>query len=89
MDWQPIETAPKDGRTIDLWIEGDDSMVDFYAPEAKKVRGRPLRVGRAPNMCWLEKPPNRPNWYAIGGLGYPLSPEVKATHWMPLPEPPK
>lgn len=24
MEWHPIETAPKDGSCIDLWISGED-----------------------------------------------------------------
>ena len=88
-DWQPIETAPRDGTVVDLWIVGDDSMVDFYAPTATKVRGQPRRHGRAPNMQWGHRPPNAPNWYLVGGLGYPLSSAVAPTHWMHLPAPPK
>ena len=82
--WQPIETAPKDGTAIDLWIVGPQSEVSFYDPACRSRRG-----GRAVDFAWLAKPPNSPNWYPRGGLGYPLSPEVTPTHWMPLPEPPK
>lgn len=88
-EWQPIETAPKDGTAIDLWIVGADSTVDFYAVNATKVRAKPVRHGRAPDFRWAHKPPNAPNWYPVGGLGYPLSPDVIPTHWMPHPAPPK
>ena len=87
-DWRPIETAPKDGTIVDLWIVGGDDMVDFYAPTAKKKPRSPERCGRAPNFRWQHKLPNQPNWYPVGGLGYSLSPEVRATHWMPIPDPP-
>lgn len=88
--WQRIETAPKDGTVVDLWIVGSDDTVDFYAPTARKIPGRPLRHGRATNFLWMKKGINQPNWYPQGGLpGYPLSPDVTPTHWMPLPEPPE
>ena len=87
--WQPIETAPKDGTIIDLWIIGGDDTVDFYSPTAKKIPLVPKRCGRATNFRWMHKPPNAPNWYPVEGLGYPLSPVVDAIYWMPLPEPPK
>jgi hypothetical protein len=86
--WQPIETAPKDGTLVDLWIEGNDSMVDFYSPDATKVRGKPLRHGRATCFYWAHKPHNEPKWYMKAGFGLPLSPEVTPTHWRPLPKPP-
>ena len=90
MKWQPIEIAPTDGTPVDLWIVGPDDKVDFYASNAKKVPGKPLRYGRATNMRWMKKGPNSPAWYPMGGLGYPMSPfDVTPTHWMPLPEPPK
>jgi len=86
--WEPIETAPKDGTPVDLWIVGGDDTVDFYAPFASKILNRPLRHGRAPAFQWMHRPPNRPNWYPVGGLSYPLSPEVTPTHWRLLPAPP-
>ena len=87
--WQPIETAPKDGTLVDLWIIGPDSTVDFYVLSARKIKGKPLRHGRATCFRWEHRPPNRPNWYPAGGLSYPLSPDVTPTHWHPLPEPPE
>lgn len=88
--WQPIETAPKDGTPVDLWIVGPDDTVDFYTVLATKVRGRPLRHGRACLFVWHQKHGNPPNWYPLGGLtGFPLSPEVRPTHWQPLPDPPQ
>lgn len=89
MTWMPIETAPKDGTPVDLWIEGADNVVDFYTPLATKVPGQPKRHGRLPDVRWMHKKPNAPNWYAIGGLGMSLSPEVTPTHWMRPPQPPE
>lgn len=88
-EWLPIRTAPTDGTPVDLWIVGADDTVDFYAPNASKIKGRPLRHGRATDMRWEQRGPNRANWYPIAGLGMPLSPEVEATHWMPRPAAPK
>lgn len=89
VSWQPIETAPKDGTIIDLWIVGHDDTVDFYAPQAKKVARKPLRYGRAADYRWAHKPPNAPNWYPVSGLGYPLPIDICATHWMHTPGAPK
>lgn len=84
--WQPIDTAPHDGTMVDLWITGSDNMVDFYSTTAKKIRGKPIRHGRAPCFVWAHNPPNNPNWYPYGVTGsYPLSPDVTATHWMRIP----
>lgn len=87
--WRPIDSAPRNGEPVDLWIVGSDDMVDFYAPMAKKVKGWPLRHGRAPDFRWEQHGPNPANWYPVGGLGYPLSPDVMATYWMPHPAGPE
>ena len=86
--WRSMDSAPRDGTVIDLWIEGPDNMVDFYSPTATKVPKKPLRHGRSPNWRWAKSGPNPPNWYQPDGLGFPLSPDVTAIAWMPLPPPP-
>jgi hypothetical protein len=80
--WRPIETAPK-GVYVDLWCIGPDSDVDFYCSNAKKVKGKPLRHGRATHYKLCDDG----QWRNNHGFGYPLS--ITPTHWMPLPEPPK
>lgn len=89
LDWRPIESAPKDGTLVDLWIVGSTDDVDFYAADACEIKGKPLRHGRATGMRWQHRPPNPANWYPMDGLGYPLSPNVMATHYRPLPAPPR
>lgn len=89
--WRDIASDPpmKVGTVADLWIEGADDTVDFYAPLAGKVKGKPLRAGRTTEWVWDQRGPNKPNWYALGGLSsMPISPDVTVTHWMPLPAPP-
>ena len=69
-EWQPIETAPKDGTKVLAAHFGDKSSnwygrmaVDFYHDAA---------AGDAFT-----------GWGAFNSRHWP------ATHWMPLPEPPK
>lgn len=66
-DWQPIETAPKDGRRFLVWDA-------HYG----------LRIGRAfvrsDHDDWLSY---------LDAFGGSSKGGMRATHWMPLPEPPK
>ncbi len=74
-EWQPIETAPKDGSWFVIWTHGE--------PE----------VGRYNPTMWTDYKP------VGGGLFRAEEKEIyqwdgfnnfdAATHWMPLPEPPK
>ncbi len=73
--WQPIETAPKGGAIIDLWVmfpDGGHRWADARWMEA----GEHSCIGPA-DWCSREK--------------YPLhafTEKPVATHWMPLPPPP-
>ena len=79
LDWQPIETAPKDGTEILITGGGPeygwDSCcwdVDWYPSMVVALWDRGLQLWRF--AC-----------YDAGVYGCWLNP----THWMPLPEPPE
>jgi len=74
MEWQPIETAPKDGSSIlvypPTWGSKACSIASF---EDDKYANKP-----------------RPYWRRDDDLGRStISRGIPPTHWMPLPEPPK
>ena len=74
--WQPIETAPRDGTIIDVWL-GDADMrdVEFYCTHGTR---------RSPGW-WFSNGKFRP----LGGLEPAMTVFVTPTHWMPLPNPPE
>lgn len=81
MEWQPIETAPKDGTRILLLEAGNvylglwDSnfgISEIYDPEADQYVNRP---------AWTDG--------TVKSWGYEEQNEIEQpTHWMPLPDPP-
>lgn len=73
--WEPIETAPKDGTIIDVWLgDADASDVEFYC-------GRDTR--RSASWRWLDG-----KWRPEMGLvSVPMF--VVPTHWRPLPKGPR
>ena len=76
MNWQPIETAPKDGTSI-LLFQPDDANI--WCPCREKQMTTYTFVG------WFDR--NHcagPNWVCSEYDAFEKSP----THWMPLPEPP-
>lgn len=76
-EWQPIETAPKDGTEILLLF----TEPPFGAGDTN------IAVGFWSNTTsvWDEETP----WFASEADSKPLTAfGAKATHWMPLPPPP-
>lgn len=77
MVWQPIETAPKDGSKVLLWVEDypDTHIVDD---------GMPCAV----TATWSEF---MGEWNLLMAWGYESEEGVYGvpTHWMPLPPPPE
>lgn len=74
-EWSPIETAPKDGRRIDLWVVFPSRS--YRWPDARWMEaGEHNCLGPA-------------NWCTSAGFPlHGLTEKPFATHWMPLPEAP-
>ncbi len=73
-EWQPIETAPKDGTIVLFWP-------DFDAEDARPPHRRKDQKNRYIKMGWTSG--NGDYWSPEMQL---LN---EPTHWMPLPEPPQ
>ncbi len=78
MTWQPIDTAPKDGTVVILYVPGTDSSVrlGWYVQEETVRHGKVIR--------------SVDEWYWRDGFfsGIFGQKDDAPTHWMPLPEPP-
>lgn len=79
-EWQPIESAPKDGTKVDLWLE-------FYASPASMGMSDSFRMPE----CYYATIEGKTGWFHLDGMKQnQLFDEYEyITHWMPLPEPPK
>jgi hypothetical protein len=73
--WQPIETAPKDGTVVLLWACDEDEWEDAHdEPRDPQRYWYPARVSVQKHIWWI-----------AGGMMRQLK---GATHWMPLPAAP-
>lgn len=75
-EWQPIETAPKDGKAVLICSPGNRVAVAFYGDEAFIGNG------------WHVTVPCMGGW-GSGSDTHIHWPEDQPTHWQPLPEPPQ
>ncbi len=79
--WQPIETAPKDGRMFICWVravrysDSDNAGDPPYEHDASE-----------PDFCMWK--PNDGNGYWDNMTGT-IGDAQDVTHWMPIPEAPK
>jgi hypothetical protein len=73
MDWQTIETAPKDGTNVILFLPGMRRQVTIghYDIQETFIHGKMNRR--------IE------GWWIDNGSGWTYKP----SHWMSIPEPPK
>ena len=72
--WQPIETAPKDGR-----------LIDAYGRHTSGVKTRIPAVMWDVAL----KEPRWWSTYALQGSGNYIDPSWTLTHWMPMPAEPE
>lgn len=78
--WRPIESAPRDGTEVDLWIVTDD-LKGFRQPECV------WRDGAWYDAILEDDRIDAP--WDDGTDFHGRRPMRTATHWMPLPEPPE
>lgn len=79
-DWQPIETAPKDGTYIIVARRGEDiGSAPMEITQFFEIKNYHYEQVEGDIYRKVEDEPYR-SW---NGNGH------RATHWMPLPDPPK
>lgn len=79
--WQPIETAPKDGPFL---VHGGMYRSELYADS--KTREAVIVSGRAPYTMFHNK---GDILFYVADANYPEEWVVNPTHWMPLPPAPQ
>lgn len=79
--WQPIETAPRDGREI-LGTDGHVTRVCY-----PKLFPRPIGEGGGPDCA--SQPGDRWEYFRDDEHAPGHSWSIEPTHWMPLPAPPE
>lgn len=84
MDWQPIETAPKDGTEILVYAPeiGVPLLARFAAPcdFMTEQEGRRYDI--------LDEDWDEADWFAADFIQGCRLTGGAPTHWMPLPDPP-
>ena len=78
--WRPIETAPKDGASILLHFQWDESTWPWTCCDVNTVVA----------SWWDDESDDDGEGAWICYMNLPSDPECpfKPTHWMPLPDPP-
>ena len=77
MGWQPIETAPKDGTVIDVWLA---STREWRPPDGEAARCPDVKWMDGRGWCCFDD--EEGSWLSIEDRYWSV------THWMPIPSPP-
>jgi hypothetical protein len=79
--WNPIETAPKDGTRVLLWIPGTGELVYSGCFNTYQHYLNGDLTSETAKWFW-----GQTHWMT---LGKEPEPDPQPTHWMPLPSAPK
>lgn len=71
-DWQPISSAPRNGKVVDLWA-GDERLANCFWLD--------YRDGFPEDSHW------RQQYAEMSGANFGIQ-DINPTHWMLLPKPP-
>lgn len=84
-DWQPIETAPKDGTEVLLWRRDSGVFLGRWIAPEEFMNEVEM------NQALLDGEEDRAesDWFYADFLYGGRVTDGTPTHWMPLPEPPK
>jgi hypothetical protein len=84
-DWQPIETAPKDGTAVLVWDAYEGALTvgwqvaKYLAKDGHSVGRMTTDLYNSGLMGWVRAAPD------LAGFYFKL---MNPTHWMPLPDSP-
>lgn len=84
MEWQPIETAPKDGTPVLLYVK--KQICEAWFSEGYWTADTPIAPAEYYGDAWVCCDDEFQIEVEFGPDGFES--HGPATHWMPLPEPP-
>lgn len=82
--WQGIESAPKDGRKVNLWVMVYPSKLAGGPPYGMRYTDCVWQ-----NDAWVQHEDNGEYSHWLRGRDGGDFFQYEPTHWMPLPDPPQ
>lgn len=77
-DWQPIDSAPRNGTVVDLWGNGGRYHNAFWRKYNEDYHHMFDEDCDRIDCWWAEG-----QWF--DGMDGPIDPDIVITHWMPRP----